>query len=69
MEKTMNEVLAKARSAKSEKADRQKRYVAALEGLAAKVKAAKLPRTIHNSGIYAAATTVEQIASEIGARK
>jgi hypothetical protein len=69
MEMTRNEILAKARSAKSEKADRQKLYVSALEGLAAKVKAAKLPRTIHNSGIHAAATTVDQIAKEISARK
>ena len=58
-----------AREAKPKWKELRARYVAALEGLAAKVKAAKLPRTIHNSGIHAAATTVEQIANEIGGRK
>ena len=61
--------IAEARKAKESKREIRARYVAALEGLAAKVKAAKLPRTIHNSGIHAAATTVEQIANEIGGRK
>lgn len=61
--------IAEARKAKESKRELRVRYVVALEGLAAKVKAAKLPRTIHNSGIHAAATTVEQIANEIGGRK
>lgn len=69
MEKTMNEVLAKARTAKQEKAKGRERYLAALECLEDRVRRLRLPAIQKNEDVHATLKAVEQIRREIGGRK
>ena len=69
MEKTMNEVLAKARAAKQEKAKGRERYLTALECLEDRVRRLRLPAIQKNEGVHATLSAVERIRREIGGRK
>lgn len=68
MEATMNEVLAKARAAKLEKAKDRERYLVSLEDLELQVRRLCLPAIQKYEAANKALATVVQIRREVGCR-
>ena len=66
MEATMNEVLAKARAAKLEKAKDRERYLVSLEDLELQVRRLRLPAIQKYEAANKALATVVQIRREVG---
>jgi len=69
MEKTMSEVLAKAREAKKQKAHDRERYLTALECLEERVIATRFPDSPKYDNVRSTLKAIKNIRAELGGKR